>query len=213
MKKIKFLFHLSTFILLLISCSNHPHKIDFLNEDYFAKFYIINNFKDNEQCIKYIFSFAEKQFGYFEILTDKNIYDFEDGVEFLRKKNKDRFFFHKDKNKNYSIIINIIKKRIPIQFQNEQGKEVKPYEPPEIKVSATDYEEEASKINSKTLSLYYNFETLSLNILQNLLDFAEQDKEKKEIDTYIYELYNKDKEKKVVITYHDKGEWFEVEII
>lgn len=213
MKKIKFLFHLSTFILLLISCSNHPPKIDFLNEDYFAKYFVIENFNDNEQCIKYIFSFAEKQFGYFEILTDKNIYDFEDGVEFLRKKNKNRFFFHKDKNKYYSIIINILKKRVPIQFQNEQGKEVKPYEPPVIKVSATDYEEEASKINSKTLSLYYNFETLNLNILQNLLDFAEQDKEKKEIDTYIYELYNKDKEKKIVITYHDKGEWFEVEII
>lgn len=213
MKKLNSLKLLIFYLLFIVQCSNNSLKIYHLQDTYFAKYFVIENFNDNEQCIKYIFSFAEKQFGYFEILTDKNIYDFEDGVEFLRKKNKNRFFFHKDKNKYYSIIINILKKRVPIQFQNEQGKVVKPYEPPVIKVSATDYEEEANKINSKTLSLYYNFETINLNIFQNLLDFAEQDKGKKEIDTYIYELYNKDKEKKVVITYHDKGEWFEVEII
>lgn len=214
MKKIKFLFHLSTFILLLISCSNHPPKIDFLNEDYFAKFYIINNFKDNEESIKYLINFSRKQLGRLVIVTDKNTYRFEDGFNSLEDNSKQQFlFFRMGENlKNTSITINYLKK-IPIKLQNEQGKEVKPYEPPVIKVSASDYEEEASKINSKTLSLYYNFETLSLNIFQNLLDFAEQDKVKKEIDTYIYELYNKDKEKKVVITYHDKGEWFEVEII
>ena len=214
MKKIKFFLFYILCLLYLNNCSNQPPKIYHLQNTYLAKYYVIDHFKDNEQCIKYVFSFSKKNNGYLQILTNKNIFEFEDGIEFIKDTTKQRFSFSRKDNgfQNEYIIVNFLK-NIPIQFQNEQGKEVKPYEPPVIKVSATDYEEEASKINSKTLSLYYNFETLNLNILQNLLDFAEQDKEKKEIDTYIYELYNKDKEKKVVITYHDKGEWFEVEII
>lgn len=93
MKKLKYVFLLTSFLLLLIGCSNKPPKIYHLQDTYFAKYFVIDHFNDNEQCIKYIFLFAKKQFGYFEILTDKNIYDFEDGVEFLRKKIKIDFFF------------------------------------------------------------------------------------------------------------------------
>ena len=68
------------------------------------------------------------------------------------------------------------------------------------------------KENNQTF-LSSDFETLTVNTVQNFLDYAEKDESKKETENYTYILYNKDNQEKMKLKYHDKGAWFEVEIL
>ena len=49
--------------------------------------------------------------------------------------------------------------------------------------------------------------------MQNFLDYAEKDKTKKITEEYTYVLYNKNNQEKMKLKYHDKGAWFEIDIL
>ncbi|TWP26114.1 hypothetical protein ETU09_10445 [Apibacter muscae] len=197
MKKLNRLIPFSLCFLFLWSCSNNSTnfsdnkqspKIEFLKEstdsDYF---YIINHFKDNEECIKYIFDFVSDKKGWTIILTDKNGAKFEGRVFISFDTNKQRFSFFRKNNslKNYSIRVNFLK-NTPLSFSVEE------------------------KENQKQLKAAFN--TLTVNTVQNFLDYAEKDQAKKQTETYTYLLLNKNNQQKMQLNYHEYGDWFEVEI-
>lgn len=199
MKKFRYFLLLTSYFLLLINCKNNNHvtenkiefdkspKIEFLTQNYYAKFYVINNYKDNEDCIKYIFDFAENNSNRLQILTDKNIFKFEDGTAFLEDNAKQRFSFSRngDNFRNKYIKVNFLE-NIPVHF--------------------------TIKETGNQTDLTADFETLTVNAVQNFLDYAEKDEAKKENETYTYILLNKNNKEKMKLIYHDYGEWFEVEI-
>jgi hypothetical protein len=72
---------------------------------------VFDNFQDNETCIKYFFDFANKHKGTLWILTDKDIFYFDDGVDFPNenKQNNHAFFFVRERRiKNKVITIFVI---------------------------------------------------------------------------------------------------------
>ena len=181
-----FLFFIS--LLFFLECSNKPPYIYYLESTHFARFYVINNYKDNENCLKYIFNFSTKERGWFYILTDKNGAEFEaNGLNNIDI-TKQHFSFNRigQSLKNKYIKVNFLK-NTPISFI-------------------------IKKENNQTF-LSSDFETLTVNTVQNFLDYAEKDDSKKETENYTYILYNKDNQEKMKLKYHDKGAWFEVEIL
>ncbi|TWP26117.1 hypothetical protein ETU09_10460 [Apibacter muscae] len=66
------------------------------------------------------------------------------------------------------------------------------------------------KENQKQLKASFN--TLTVNTVQNFLDYAEKDQAKKQTETYTYLLLNKNNQQKMKLNYHEYGDWFEVEI-
>ena len=121
-------------------------------------------------------------------MTDKNGAEFEaDGLNNIDI-TKQHFSFNRmgQSLKNKYIKVNFLK-NIPINFNVEE-------------------------IDNKKI-LTADFETLTVNTVQNFLDYAEKDEAKKETSTYTYILYNKHNQEKMQLKYHDKGQWFEVEIL
>ena len=163
-------------------------------------YYVYPRFKDNHLFIKYLFDFTNKHSKEkIKIVTKENDLRFEDigyGIVFShRESNKNhRFLFvRQDSNSvnNRYIVVNYLKEK-DINFQVSS------------KVSE-------GSIQGKKLKT--NFEDINLNIVQNMLDFARSDSAKFDTDNYTYELYNKDNIKKIVIEYHEKGNWFKIEIL
>ena len=188
MKKIKYVFLFTSFFLFLIGCYNQPPKFEFLKNSDYADFYVFNNFKNNEFCINYLFDFSREKRGLMWILTDKNGAEFDGNIFNSLDTNKERFYFDKKKVGNIYISAKVnFLKNTPINFNVEE----------------TD--------NKKIL--ISDFETLTLNTVQNFLDYAEKDKTKKITEEYTYVLYNKNNQEKMKLKYHDKGAWFEVEIL
>ncbi|TWP26115.1 hypothetical protein ETU09_10450 [Apibacter muscae] len=196
MKKLNRLILFCLCFLFLLNCSNNSTnfsdnkqspKIELFNQNSYAKFYVLNNYKDNEECIKYIFNFAKKDSGRLQILTDKNIFQFDDNIEFLEDTTKQRFSFSRSNNtlKNNSIRVNFLK-NTPLSFSIKE------------------------KENQKQLKAAFN--TLTVNTVQNFLDYAEKDQAKKQTETYTYLLLNKNNQQKMKVNYHEYGDWFEVEI-
>ena len=182
--KIAFLFIIT---LHLFSCSTQDKKIYHLQDTYDARFYIFDGYRDDYESIKYIFDFSERNLGYFFVLTNKKEVYFEDGVYWFKKRYQ-KFIFEKKRVGNYykSVRLNFLE-NTPIHFS--------------IKV-----------INYQTY-ITADFKTLTVNTVQNFLDYAEKDESKKETENYTYILYNKDNQEKMKLKYHDKGAWFEVEIL
>jgi hypothetical protein len=192
MKKLVYVFLLLSFICCKANLKREQDKImsiDFLDKVYFAEFYLLNNFIDNELCIKNLFDFANNKDGCLIFVTHKKGVLFDDGAFFLNDEYQNFFFENQDslKSNNYNFI-------------RLRGKT--PY-----LLSFSIIEDTIKK------KLSTDFDTLNLNIVQNMLDFAEADTSKFDTDNYTYELYNKDNIKKVVIKYHENGKWFEVEIL
>ncbi|TWP26111.1 hypothetical protein ETU09_10430 [Apibacter muscae] len=196
MKKLKLFILFSLCFLFLLNCSNNntnfsnnkqSPKIYHLQDTYNSKFYVLNNYKDNEECIKYIFNFIKKEKGWIIILTNKYDVHFDDGIPFYEEKIKQRFSFFRarESQKEKGIKVNFLKK-IPLSFSVEE------------------------KENQKQLKAAFN--TLTVNTVQNFLDYAEKDQAKKQTETYTYLLINKNNQQKMKLNYHEYGDWFEVEI-
>jgi hypothetical protein len=66
------------------------------------------------------------------------------------------------------------------------------------------------KEGSTKKELTAEFDSLNLNVVCNILDFAYSDKAKSNRDDYTYELYNRDSVKKLALKYHERGTWFEI---
>ncbi|TWP26116.1 hypothetical protein ETU09_10455 [Apibacter muscae] len=196
MKKLNRLIPFSLCFLFLWSCSNNSTnfsdnkqstKIYHLQDTHFAKFYVLNNYRDNEECIKYIFEFASDKKGWVFILTDKNQVEFEaNGLNNINT-TKQCFSFSRSNSslKNNSIRVNFLQ-NTPLSFSVEE------------------------KENQKQLKAA--FSTLTVNTVQNFLDYAEKDQAKKQTETYTYLLLNKNNQQKMKLNYHEYGDWFEVEI-
>ncbi|TWP26110.1 hypothetical protein ETU09_10425 [Apibacter muscae] len=196
MKKLKLLILFCLCFLFLLNCSNNSTnfsdnkqspKIEFLKESDYADFYVFKNYKDNEECIKYIFAFVFDKKGIIIILTDKNGAEFDGKFFSSLDVTKQRFSFFRKNNslKNYSIRVNFLK-NTPLSFSVEE------------------------KENQKQLKVA--FSTLTLNTVQNFLDYAEKDQAKKQTETYTYLLLDKNNQQKMKLNYHEYGDWFEVEI-
>lgn len=196
--------HIYILLILLFSisftcCNDHKSNnakskkdypsINYLYSPDYAKYYLFNNFQNNEKCIKYLFDFIKNHPGKIEVLTDKDTFEFDDNVLSKIDTTKQRFTFSRRLNDNLEntyIRVNFLKAE-KIIFQKH-------------------------KENNQTF-LSSDFETLTVNTVQNFLDYAEKDDSKKETENYTYILYNKDNQEKMKLKYHDKGAWFEVEIL
>ncbi|TWP26112.1 hypothetical protein ETU09_10435 [Apibacter muscae] len=196
MQKFKLFILFCLCFLFLLNCSNNSTnfsdnkqspKIEFLKESDYADFYVLNNFKDNEEFIKYIFEFAKEKNDLLWILTDKNGAEFDGKFFSSLDTSKQRLSFFRKNNslKNYSIRVNFLEE-IPLSFSVEE------------------------KENQKQLKAAFN--TLTVNTVQNFLDYAEKDQAKKQSPTYTYLLLNKNNQQKMKLNYHEYGDWFEVEI-
>jgi lipopolysaccharide export LptBFGC system permease protein LptF len=198
-------FYIIIFILLLLSCSGNQEKkknnkvqnphiehifehIDWAETHYF----LFSNFEENEDYIKYLFEFAKTKEGWrISIITDKKTFKFDDGALVYVDATKQRFAFIRPNRESPNNCFDFVK-------VNYLKSETVPFR---------------KKQTDEQNSLYADFDSLNLNVIQNMLDFAEADSAKFHTDDYTYELYNKDNIKKVVIIYHDKGKWFEIEVL
>lgn len=160
-------------------------EIVHLKDTYYYKYFLFKTFIDNESSIRYLFNYIKSTYGDKWILTNDNGVTFEDGSAILNT-NYQRFSIDNIRDKFYYIKVNFLK-NTPISFI-------------------------IKKENNQTF-LSSDFETLTVNTVQNFLDYAEKDESKKETENYIYILYNKDNQEKMKLKYHDKGAWFEVEIL
>jgi hypothetical protein len=160
---------------------------------YYADYYLLNNFMDNESNIKRIFDLEKKKKGGINLVTHKKTVRFDDGVPFTYDgghtyKHPILYFTNTDSSKSnhYRYVI----------FHSEK--------PNDLSFSI--------KEDSTKKALTAEFDSLSLNVVSNMLNFAEADKAKFDKDNYIYELFNKDNAKKLALKYHEKGTWFEIVI-
>lgn len=198
----KYFYIILACFLLFINCKNNhtidvknerntTPKIEFLKESNDSdRFYVIDNFEDNEKNIKYLFHFAENIKGWIWILTDKNGVEFEGNIFNSLDTRLQRFSFFREKEsfKNKSIKVNFLE-NTPVQFTTK-------------------------KTDNQTY-LTTDFETLTVNTVQNFLDYiyVKEDDAKKEKETYSYILSNKNNQEKMKLIYHEYGEWFEVEVL
>ncbi|MDR1812949.1 MAG: hypothetical protein LBQ87_08995 [Candidatus Fibromonas sp.] len=58
-----------------------------------------------------------------------------------------------------------------------------------------------------------DFDELNIDVLQSFIRDTSKEELDKEKLAHTYELYNKNGIKKVVIDYHEKGKWFEIEVL
>ncbi|MDR1811921.1 MAG: hypothetical protein LBQ87_03770, partial [Candidatus Fibromonas sp.] len=58
-----------------------------------------------------------------------------------------------------------------------------------------------------------DFDELNIDVLQSFINDIYEEELDKEKLMHTYELYNKNGIKKVVIDYHEKGKWFEIEVL
>jgi hypothetical protein len=190
--RIIYIFFLLLFSFGFISCTNnkgnkeiqHP-KIVHLQDSYYYRYFLFKNFQDNENCIKYLFDFIGKENGDKWVLTNEEGITFEDGSAILDTSYQ-RFSIDNTGNKFYGAKINYLKST-KIAFKKETEKD--------------------------TIKLLADFDSLNVNIVQNFLNYAKENEVKKTHEKYTYELYNKNKIRKVRLTYHEYGEWFEIEVL
>ncbi|WP_295811462.1 hypothetical protein [uncultured Apibacter sp.] len=194
MRKFRYFLLLTSYFLLLMSCKNN-HAIDnreinkkseiiHLQDTYYYKYYLFENFQENEQDIKYLIDFLKKTTGDKWVLTNINGVEFEDNYAILDVAHQ-RFSINNNLNKFYYIKVNFLEST-PIHF--------------------------TTKETENQTDLTADFETLTVNTVQNFLDYAEKDEAKKDIETYTYILYNKSSQEKMKLIYHEYGNWFEVEV-
>ena len=203
--KSRLLFLYSLLFSVLVSCSP-PKKplgkpnIHHLRDNYLGHYYVFDNFQDNENCIKYLFNFAEKNKGYLIIMTHKDMYEFDDNIAFIKDTVSHIFAFSRERelegNDTNTRNFRIRTKSNPIQvnFKIEQGIN-------------------KDKLPVKKLST--DFDSLNVNIVQNFLDYSfnEDYKARKQFENCIYELYNKKDSLKIRQVYHNFGKWFEIDIL
>jgi hypothetical protein len=165
-------------------------RIYYLQNDYDGcSYYVYPDFKDDDRSIKYLFDFVHERPGSLVIAGNESQVHFDDGTAFTDESRKNPYFFFA---RTDSLSINCTGIRVSFD------------------VGKVNFEIENS-IHGKKLKA--DFEDIKINILQDMLDFAETDFTKFHVDNYIYELYNNANIKKVIIRYHEKGKWFDVEIL
>lgn len=209
MKKNKFIYVLiisySLLLTVLINCSppkNPPGKphIYHLRDNYLGHYYVFDNFQDNENCIKYLFNFAEKKKGYLIIMTHKDMYEFDDNIAFIKDTVSHKFIFNREygmgddnNTRNFRISVNYLKKN-KLYFEIEEGR---------------------NKDKNFVKKLSADFDSLNVNIVQNFLNYStfEDYKTRKRFENCIYELYNKKDSLKIRQVYHNFGKWFEIDIL
>jgi hypothetical protein len=166
-----------------------PHIYHLQNDYDGTPYYVYSNFRNDYRFIKYLFEFTHKHPGSLIIIGNENQVRFDDGIAFPDESRTTPYFFFARPdscNLNYT--------GIRVSFD----------------IGETNFFIEK---NVQRKKLYADFDSLNLNIVQDMLDFAEADSAKSDTDNYLYELYNRDNLKKVVIEYHEKGKWFEIEIL
>jgi hypothetical protein len=213
MKKIKFIYaffiSFSLLFTLLISCTppkkplGKPNIYLLKSSNYYGKFYVFDNFQDNENCIKYLFNFAGKHQGRLTIMSHKDMFKFDGGVPFIEDTVSHQFVFSREREKdeeqsdnntrNFRISVNYLEET-KLHFKIEEGIN-------------------KDKIPVKKLST--DFDSLNVNIVQNFLDYStfEDYKTRKQFENCIYELYNKKDTLKIRQVYHNFGKWFEIDIL
>ena len=208
MKKNKFIYIIiiSFFLLLavLVNCypPNKPKgkpNIYHLRDTYLGHYYVFDNFQDNENCIKYLFNFAEKNKGYLIIMTHKDMYEFDDNIAFIQDTVSHKFIFNReygmgddDNTRDFRISVNYLEET-KLHFKIEEGR---------------------NKDKNFVKKLSADFDSLNVNIVQNFLDYSYHDYDtQKQFEDYIYELYNKKDSLKIRQVYHNFGKWFEIDIL
>jgi hypothetical protein len=154
-------------------------------------YYLLNKFIDSESNIKRIFDFAKTKKGGLNLVTHKKTVKFDDGAAVVYDgghtyKHPILYFTNTDSSKSnhYRYVI----------FHSEKPKHLS----------------FSIKEDSTKKELTAEFDSLSLNVVSNMLEFADDDKAKSDRDNYVYELFNKDSVKKLAIKYHESGAWFEI---
>ncbi len=156
----KYIFFITLFVFL--SCSYNKDKnvkvenpcIKYLYSPDYADYYLYGNFEDKEDYIKYLFAFVKSKKGYtIEVITDRKTFRFEDSALMYIDTTKQRFTFdllsnESQKNRFEFIRVNFLKSE-NISFKEKKGQEQN--------------------------ALYADFDSLNLNIVQNMLDFARTD--------------------------------------
>jgi hypothetical protein len=198
--KIRIVYYL--FVLLFsvsfTSCTDHKSKkdnestspkIEYLRETQIdGKFFLFHNFQDNELCIRYLFNFSKQRKGNFVIITDESAVEFNNYEAVYDEHGHTEIFMFKTLNDSFKFII----LRPIVELKRNRFFE---------------------KIYPHKLEVVSDQVELNINLLQNFINLCYDREIIQKHKTYTYELYNKDKVKKVVITYHNYGEWFEVEIL
>ena len=209
MKKNKFIYIIiiSFFLLLAVLVNCYPPKkslgkpyIYHLRDNYLGHYYVFDNFQDNENCVKYLFNFAEKNKGYLIIMTHKNMYKFYEGGADPIDTIAHKFTFNREDNqyddnniRNFRISVNYLEET-KLHFKIEEGR---------------------NKDKNFVKKLSADFDSLNVNIVQNFLNYStfEDYKTRKRFENCIYELYNKKDSLKIRQVYHNFGKWFEIDIL
>jgi hypothetical protein len=212
MRVLKLLYYL-VFIIILLCCNTKKSNAEgliYYNKSYYdCYFFIYPDLKDQEENIKKIFLVADTSSIGLSVIKNKKaiITTGSDSSNIDINYSKSIGLNIEKKDKRYYWITLFNKNEIiPISFQNSQGRKIKPG-------TADRAYTYPKNTEHRTLKLHNNFNTLNLNLLQNFLDYAEEDSGKSYYQTYTYELYNKDSIRKVKLTYHEWGEWFEIEVL
>ena len=189
MRKLKYYIYFIFCLLFFLDCSNKPPKIYHLQDTNNKNCYVYDGFKDDEKHIKYLFNFVKQREGYFVIVTNKNAVKFEDEDAFFNYNNSDVFSIRNVKYKYEFISLR-----------------------PVIRLKETFFSKEVM-LKSYTTQFTSEYTNININVLQNFINLCYDQEVIQKHKSYTYELYNKNKVKKVVINYHNYGEWFEIDIL
>ncbi|MCX8677533.1 MULTISPECIES: hypothetical protein [unclassified Apibacter] len=183
-------------VLSLINCNTKKTtEITYYSKSFYdTYFFIFQDFKNNENSLKKIFKVADSCSIDLSILKDINAIK----IVGTDSTNIDIDYFK-------SIVFNFSKQQKKYNWIKIFDNNKTFFEKKSILFTV--------KKENKQTHLTADFIYLSINTLQNFLDYAEKDEIKKETEDYTYILFNKDKQEKMKLIYHDKGAWFEVEIL
>ena len=199
----KIIFSIILFILLLLFCSNdeennvieavgsplifHIRTIEFVDGTY-EKIYGIKNFVETDSCFRFLFdSVEELEEISIVIVTNAGSIHFDDTS--MR--------FSHDKTEVFSF------RRFNSGFKFVSLR-------PEIRLKKAFFEK---RIFPTKTTFKGDFDELNIDVLQSFINDIYEEELDKEKLTHTYELYNKNGIKKVVIDYHEKGKWFEIEVL
>lgn len=183
-------------VLSLINCNTKKTTeiIYYSKSFYDTYFFIFQDFKNNENSLKKIFKVADSCSIDLSILKDINAIT----IVGTDSTNIDIDYFK-------SIVFNFSKQQKKYNWIKIFDNNKTFFEKKSILFTV--------KKENKQTHLTADFIYLSINTLQNFLDYAEKDKTKKITEEYTYVLYNKNNQEKMKLKYHDKGAWFEIDIL
>jgi len=164
---------------------SHIKTIEFIDDTYETD-YEIKNFVETDSCFRFLFDFAKE----LNIKSRNYIVTNAKAIRF-------------DERYDYDKTEVFIFQRFNSGFRFVSLR-------PEIRLKEVFFEKE---ILPTTITFKGDFDELNIDVLENFIREAYREELDKEKLTHLYELYNKNNIKKVVIDYHEKGEWFEIEIL